>query len=854
MFDLAVVGLPLGAMYGMAALGLILVHRATGNVDLSLGGTAAVSAYVYFHASTGGGQPRAVAVLLGLMFAAGSGLVVAAAARLIGRDRPITAAVASLAWGGVLMSGCVLVFGRDTQFVAPWLAGRQLEISGTVLMGHQLLVMGVAVVAVTAGVLVLRCSEVGLAWRACADNSAGSVLAGLRVRRIEAASYVLAALLAGLAGILLVPLLYLDATALTLFFLLKPAAAALAGLLVSMPIALAAALSIGVLESVAVRVQDVPGLGETVPLAVAAAALLVRRPARAREQRDVALSTGPTHLPGTGRLAPAAVCLAIALLLVPGLTDYQSTIAQLAAITALLASTHVLLTGWGGRLCLAQPAFAGIGAICAARTATGSDQPFLLALGVGVLAAAGAAAVLGLLIAARVSGMRFALVTLTFGAACAGALFTWPEFVGSTEDRTLGSPSLGGLDLSGSRYTAVTLVAVGLVFLGLRAFARSRMGAALVAGREHDRAAAGLKLPVRSAQWAAFTFTGAIAGLAGGLTAYQLGTVAPEQFHPLTALPVLSAAALGGMESLWGAALGAVLLTVVPELLRQVDAPDLAALVSPVALLAVMLLRPGGLVVLRAPVHRVRRRIRPMTAGPGGLTVEGLVVRYGSHVAVDGVDLQVQPGEVVALVGANGAGKTSVLDAVSGARRPAAGRILVGVTGCRRRTGPLVVRTLQAGGLFDRLSVRENLALPARWHRRPELVLPAELDALADLPAGSLSYGIARLVEIARAAALNPAVLLLDEPAAGLSRAEAARMLDLVRELVPEAAVLLVEHARHVVDRADRVVVLDEGRVLAAGTPAEVFADPAVQEVYLEVAAAASRPDLQESPCPTPPR
>ncbi len=835
MLDLALTGLPLGAMYGLAALGLLVVHRTTGNVDLSLGGVAAVAAYVYHHTSTGGGQPRAVAFVAALAVAAACGGVSAAAARGIGPDRPITAAVASLAWGGVLTAGCVLFFGRDVQFVAPWMGGHRFDVAGTTLSAHQILVIAVALAAVAAGAAVLRFSVAGLAWRACADNALGAVLIGLRRGRIEAGCYVLAALLAGLAGVLLAPLLYLDATALTLFFLLKPAAAAVAGLLVSLPIAFGAAVAIGVGESMAVRYQDIPGLGESVPFAVAGLALLARRARRARESRDTALATGPTHPPGTGRLAPAAVVLVLALAGTPLLTAYQATIAELAAITALLAATHVVLTGWGGRLCLAQPALAGIGGIVAARCATEAGWPFLFALVAGACAAAAAAAVLGVFVARGVTGLPFALLTVAFGAAVHGTLFTWPTFAGTAEDRTLSAASIAGIGLGGHRFTATVLVVTALAFLGLRTFARSRLGAALVAGREHDRAAAGLAVPVVRAQIAALVVAGALAGLAGALTAYQLGTVAPEQSHPLTALPILSAAALGGLESSWGALLGAVLLTVAPELLRQADAPDLAALVSPVVLLAVVLLRPGGLVSLRRPVRRPVRRpaLRGMTQPTSGaLTVRGLTVRYGSRTAVDGVDLTVEPGEVVALVGANGAGKTSLLDAVAGAVRPAAGTVRV----AGRRDG-LIVRTLQSGGLFGRLTVRENLALAARWHGRAEPELPADLADLADRDAGSLAHGTARLVEIARAASLRPAVLLLDEPAAGLSRSEADRMLRLVRELAPDAAVLLVEHARHVADAADRVVVLDAGAVLAEGPPAEVLADPVVREVYLGVPA-----------------
>lgn len=844
MLDLLVAGLPLGAMYALAALGLVVVFRSTGNLDLSLGGIAATAAYCYHHGSTGGGMPRVVAAVLALAVAGACGLASAAGARMIGRGRPITSAVASLAWGGLLMAVCLVIFGSDTQFVQPFLRGRTVEVAGFVLTGHQVLVMAVAVGVVVATAFLLRCTAAGLAWRACADNREGAVVAGLRAPRIEVACYVAAALLSGTAGLLLVPLLYLDATALTLFFLLKPAAAAVAAALISLPVALGAALAIGVLESLSVRYQDIPGLGESVPLMVAALALLVRRPERARERPDAPVVSGPTHLPGTGSLRAGAIATGAAVLLASILTSYQTTIAQLALITALLAATHVVLTGWGGQLSLAQPAFAGVGAIVAARSAAEAGWPMPVAVALGTLAGGAAGALLGVLLLARITGLRFAVLSLSFAAAVTGTLFTWPDFAGTAEDRSLGAPGFGGVELSGRRYTVLVIAVVALTFLALRAFARSRWGAALVAGREHDRAAEGLGMPVLTARWLASGVAGAVAGLAGALTAYQLGTVAPEQFHPLTALVVLSAAAIGGIESLWGAAIGAFVVTVAPELLRQADAPDAATLVAPALLLVIVLLRPGGLANVRPPARWPRVRVRPAAAGTAGLAVRGLVVRYGARFALDGVDLQVRPGEVVALVGANGAGKTTLLDAISGAVRPAAGEITTG--------GP-VMRTLQSGALFDRLTVRENLALAARWHRSGVAALPGHLAARADEEAGTLAHGTARQIEILRALLPGPAVLLLDEPAAGLSVAEANQMLTMVREGAPGAAVLIVEHAQHLIAQVDRVVVLDQGRILADGPPAEVLADPGVRAVYLG-AAAPGRANREESPCPSPAR
>jgi sulfate-transporting ATPase len=854
MLPLVIAGLPVGAMYGLAALGLVVVHRATRNIDLSLGAVATAAAFVYHHLSANASLPAPLAALVALGVAAAIGLVAASVGRILGPGRPLAGAVASLALAGIVLAACAAAFGGDTQFVAPLLPGVQLDVGGTVLSGHQLLVLGTALAVVVTGGAWLRRSVTGLTWNAVAADRVGACVVGLPVRRIETLSYVIAAVLAGAAGILLAPLLFLDPVQLTVFFLVKPFAAAVVARLQSLPATLAAGLSIGVLESLSVRVQGVPGLGEAVPFAMMALALLRReRNAGAREEATVALDRGPSRVPGWGRIWPAAA-LGLALMVwAPHQSPYQATMTQLAGTTALLAAAHVVMTGWTGQLSLAQPAFAGIGAIVAARLGAEAGWPLPVSLAGGALVAAAAAAVVGGLTVARgTSGIRFAAVTLAFSAACAGTLFLWTPFAGQAEDRSLGPPSVASVALTGPRFTWVVITVAVLAFWALRALARSRWGAAMLATREHALAAVALGMPPAAARWAAFTVTGAVAGLAGALSAHQLQSVAVEQFHPLTALPLLSAAAVGGLESLWGAAIGAVFLTLAPEALRQSVSPTVAAFVAPAALLLTIAVRPGGVTsvafgrTVRRRDHRRRTRARTAPAATrepsGPLLVDGFRVNYGSFVAVDDVNLSVEPGEVVALIGPNGAGKTTVLDAISGFVRPSGGRLVFGdadLAGrpARARAGAGVVRTFQSGGLFPRLTLRENIDVVRRWHRLPpvddRLIDDTGLAPYLDRPAAALPHGTARVGEITRALCLRPRVLLLDEPAAGLSRHESEAMIDLLRNTADEAAVLLVEHDQHVVALADRAVVMHSGKVLAAGPPAEALRHPDVVDAYL---------------------
>ena len=854
MLGLLIAGLPLGAMYGLAALGLVAVHRATRKVDLSLGAVATAAAFAYHRLSAGGPLPAPAAALVALGLAAGIGAVGAALARRVGPARPLAATVASLALAGLVLAACSAMFGTDTQFVAPLLPGVRWRLAGTVLSGHQIIVLAVAAGVVGGGSLLLRRTAGGLAWMATAGDRTGAAVVGLPVRRIETTSSVVAAILAGTAGILLAPLLFLDPVQLTAFFLIKPFAAAVVAGLTSLPVALGAGLAMGMLESLSIRVQEVPGLGEAVPFAMVALALL-RRERRVREGAAPAFDRAPSRLPGQGRLWPAAAVCGAVLLVAPHQSPYQATITQLAGVTALLAATHVVLTGWTGRLSLAQPALAGIGAITAARLGAGAGLPLPLSLAGGALAAAGAAAIVGV-VAGRASGMGFAAFTLAFSTACSAALFNWGPFAGVAEERALPPAALGPLALDGPRFTWVVVIAAAGAFTALRALARGRWGAAMVAVREHDRAAVALGIPSGRARWTAFTVTGALAGLAGALGAHQLQTVAPEQFHPLTAIPLLSVAVVGGIESLWGAAIGAAFLTLAPEALRHATSPTGAAFLPPAALLLTVLLRPGGLTSLGRPRRRRAAAGASVTSAERapvegltvegltveGLTVEGLTVRYGRFTAVDGVDLEVRPGEVVALIGPNGAGKTTVLDAVSGFVRPGGGCIGLGRRDLARlpasgRAAAGVIRTLQAGGLFPRLSLRDNLDLAARWHRRPppgpELLEASGVLPYADQPAASLPLGIARAAEIVRAVSLRPTVLLLDEPAAGLGRSESTALMAMLRATAGTAAVLLVEHDQHVVALADRAVVLHQGRVLADGPPREALHHPEVVAAYL---------------------
>lgn len=560
----------------------------------------------------------------------------------------------------------------------------------------------------------------------------------------------------------------------------------------------------------------------------------------------------------------------LAILYTAGSDGYQSYIIGLIALTCIVGVGLNVLMGLAGQISLGQIGFYAIGAYAVGIAATKLDISFWLGLLLGT-AASGAIGCLLALPAVRLKGPYLAMMTIAFAFVVEHGLVEWKSLTGGAN----GMAGLPPVDLPGGPASGETLAAitVGLAGLSLLLFGLLRasgLGFALRAMSDSENAAASVGINPTAMKTAAFGIAAAFAGFAGGFFAPLAGFINPESFPLLTSIIFVLVVMAGGRGTMLGPLVGAIIVIVVPETLAGLA--DYRLLFVGFLLLIILLMFPTGVVGVvsgwiarpRAPEpprsdDRVIEFAASETLGPT-LTLEGLSLAFGGVRAAEDVSFSVQPTKVTSLIGPNGAGKTTVLNMISGFYRADRGEIRLGdqvVSGrAQHRIARLgVARSFQTTDLFDGLSVVENLIVAARRGRVGSPLAPlnsgqagtsARREAMRLLAftgfdgdingrAGDLPHVDRRIVEIARCLALKPRVLLLDEPAAGLSAEDTERVATLVRKVADAGvAVLVVEHDMELVmSISDEIVVLDAGKVIAEGPPAAIRANPRVQEAYL---------------------
>lgn len=555
---------------------------------------------------------------------------------------------------------------------------------------------------------------------------------------------------------------------------------------------------------------------------------------------------------------------------------YWGLIATRACAYWVLVSGLNLVVGFAGQIAIGWVALLTLGAYTTSVLVAGNVLPALspyLALAIAAVVGAVFGVIVGLP-ALRLRTFYFAMVTLGFATIITQIALAWQSVTG------------GGVGIEGPALTGIFAAQWGLFYFCLGAavlctwmsanIANSRFGRGMVAIRDAEVAAEATGISKTGLLVAVFLFSGATAAVGGGLFAALQSYITPDAFTFDLSVLFFIAILIGGRGSILGPLIGTIILTVLPEFAAPLVA--WSTFLYAALLLIIVLLAPGGIAELldfknRRPLE-TNRAIVPNPAllpdvldvrrPPAEIALDGIVLSFGGVRAIDGLSLTIRRSEVHGLIGPNGSGKTTTLNVISGYYRPEAGRARLGESELLANTPESrallgIARTFQTPRIVGEASVLDNvmiggtvrgrgsfvesmLSLPR--HIRDEAVLRRHaslalrvvgLEALAGVRADRLQHSELRFVEIARALMLSPAFLLLDEPAAGLSTEEIGRLGALITAIAERGVgVLLVEHhADLIFDICDRVSVLNLGKELASGTPAEIRAHKEVVSAYL---------------------
>jgi branched-chain amino acid transport system permease protein len=576
---------------------------------------------------------------------------------------------------------------------------------------------------------------------------------------------------------------------------------------------------------------------------------------------------------------PAFALLIVAVGLLP-LPDFWITQLNTIGLYAIVSLGLVLLTGVSGLTSFGQAAFVGVGAYTAAFLATKMDVSPWLTLFVGLGLAVVVALILGA-ITLRMSGHYLPLATIAWGLALNYTMANM-EWLGKY-DGILGVPplSLFGYSLGSGRGIYALIWAVALLSaIAVKRLLDSRTGRAIRSLKTGAQMAEAMGISTFRYKLMVFVFAAMLASTSGWLFAHFQRTVNPSPFGINKGIEYLFIAVLGGVGQVWGAFTGAALVKIIEDQL-QVLLPRLIGtsgnfemIVFGLILIAVLKYAPDGLwpfVIRRLPTPKrlkdwadappLPARDKP-AAGAMLLEVDRVRKQFGGLVAVNDVSFQIRAGDIVGLIGPNGAGKSTTFNLVTGVLPLTSGTVKfrghdISGMASREIAGLGVSRTFQHVKMIPEMTVLENVAIGGhlrsksgpfqamlRLDRLEEKELFAEAEkqlariGMADRMdelAGNLALGPQRLMEIARALCTDPALLLLDEPAAGLRHKEKQALGDVLRQLKAEGmSILLVEHDMDfVMGLTDRIVVMEFGTRLIEGTPEEVQASPVVRAAYL---------------------
>ncbi|MEQ4718108.1 ATP-binding cassette domain-containing protein [Nonomuraea sp. B19D2] len=845
-------GLVTGAIFAVMGSGLTLSYAATGVFNFAHGAIGFLAALLFYELNMAAGLPAWLSALVSVVLFAPAlgfvlhktmfgGLAQAGETAQIVATIGLTIALPAL---GLLVVDLAGLPSADATSLPRGIGPHpalSFDVLGVRLDTDQLITFGFSAVAAAGLWAFMRHSPYGLRMRAAVDRRRLATLRGIDADATSALAWMLGSGLAGLAGVLAVSVLGLDATAYTVL-LFASATAAVFGRLRSIPWTFAAGLALGMIQNLVAGytdfLEEVTGLRTAVPVILLFAGLVLLNRSRERVAGSAAEDAPPPDhlagLPPWRRRLPWALGLAGLLVFTFLASEYYVGVAAQGLVLALIFCSFVVVTGIGGMVNLAQAAFASMAALTCG-WAFSSGLPFFAAILLGVAAAA-AVGMLVALPALRLGGRVLTLATLAMALLADQVLFQVDAFSNGTIGWPLPALGLGFADTSDARVRVVVLlVLIAAVAVLVRNLEKSASGRAILAVRSAPAAATTSGLSAPRTKIMLFALASAIAGLGGVLFAVSKGSITATDLPAFSGFVWLAVVVLQGVRRIGGAVLGGLIAVVVPELLAAWGVS---------AHVGAILFGAGGMILARHPdgvltqLAELRQRRRaPAEPGPS-LTraqaegplfrLEGVVAGYADCTVLRGVDLAVNPGEVVALLGANGAGKSTTCAAAAGDLPVTSGRILLGgedVTAwtAHRRARAGILLAPEGRGVFPGLTVAENLRT---WLADPDPVyerLP-QLAERRNVLAGALSGGEQQLLTLAPALVRPPRVLIADEPSLGLAPMVVRQVFDVFAELRSRGVALLLveEKATEALAIADRVAFMRLGRVTWAGPRSDV--------------------------------
>jgi ABC-type branched-subunit amino acid transport system ATPase component/branched-subunit amino acid ABC-type transport system permease component len=915
-----VIGVLYGLTYGMLAIGLVLVYKSNRFLNLAHGQMGALSSAILAKLVLDHGWnwwlAFAVCVPLGVLV----GVVVDRWIIRPLREQGTSSTTLMLVTIGItlVMIGISLLSQVQANpnklgtegYPVPFRS--HLHLGGVFLSGADIFTAAAVPVIVLALAMFLRSTKLGRSIRAAASNPDEARLCGISARYVSMVTWAIAGGLSAVTAIIQGPSLTAAASATLgpyLLFLALGAAAFAA--FTSIPLAMAGGVVIGVVQQLASAATHTPSDGELAAFLVIVAMILLRGRAIGHafavtgapvEERAPLRLTQPASRVGWIRHRnQIGVALGASLaLLLPAIPVFSSGSQRfhLALITAyaLTALSLTIAVGWAGQVSLGQFALVGAGAFIASRLfAHGWSVPFAVVpvglVGAGIMLAIGIPAL-------RVPGLTITVTTLGFAIVGQDWLYRQGWF---------GTPDSAGISFSAVRpplllrglgrptgflvvyYFGCLLIALSAILL--TKLRRSQPGRVLIAVRDNSAAAAAFGVRPATAKMLAMALSGFLAGAAGVVWAYASLGANPALFSPQVSLVLLALPVIGGLGSVGGAILAAVVFYAFNFFAQ----PHLQSIFGTVGgnvgfqtilgglgIVATVLFKPAGMAGaaqdwMQRRIDRVTPETRAEVERPEKppLLVEDVVVRFGGIHALNYASLEVRPGEIVGLIGPNGAGKTTLLNVISGALRADEGRVYLGRVDLtdlppELRSAYGLARSFQNARLFPGLTVVEALQVACYNRFRPSLMAAATgapwvrsaesenlrgvdevIDRLGLRPfagrlTAELSTGTRRICDLAAQLVARPSVLLLDEPTGGVAQREAEAFGPLLRRIRDEleCSVLIIEHDMPLLmGLCDRVYAMELGTVIASGTPEEVRDDPRVIASYLgtdEVAAARS--------------